>query len=354
MSKKKNYMASVLSFKRICNASDGLFFESVGNMDDLKKVGVRESSSRSTFDVRLNNPNKEDKNITQPQLQTGDIATLTNGNDTLVVKFNLQFVDKPVYYNCDNMDTRKALNIMHGDFFGSGAYNTIAFRVATNIANARTLWRNRLGCESIDVFVELVEKGKTSNSWEFDAFDIPITNFLEYKDEDRKKIKEIASYISSVYSGDRPYCNLEITIRAKKFAGMEVFPSQEIPANSPRNKSKNGEKTKFLYNINGQAAFHPQKITNALLCIDDWYPDAKFPISVNVYGSVTQEGQNYRHPSTKKDFYKLFDTSVETICEKMNETTDSFEIPLDQNEKCFVASVLIRGGVFGKSGKEKD
>lgn len=53
----------------------------------------------------------------------------------------------------------------------------------------------------------------------------------------------------------------------------------------------NSKKSKVLYQIDGIAALHSQKVGNALRTIDDWYPDATElalgPIAVEPYGSVT-------------------------------------------------------------------
>ena len=86
---------------------------------------------------------------------------------------------------------------------------------------------------------------------------------------------------------------------------------------------------------------HSQKIGNAIRTIDTWYEeDAQFPISVEPYGSVTSMGTAFRQPTNKKDFYRLFDNWV--LKDELPE--------LDQQH--FVIATLIRGGVFGASGKD--
>jgi len=104
-----------------------------------------------------------------------------------------------------------------------------------------------------------------------------------------------------------------------------------------------GDKSKFLYHLNGVAAMHSQKIGNALRTIDTWYPNvAEFgPIAVEPYGSVTNRGTAYRQPKDKIDFYNLFDAWVEKDKE------------LSEIQQHYVIATLIRGGVFGKTDKKE-
>lgn len=84
------------------------------------------------------------------------------------------------------------------------------------------------------------------------------------------------------------------------------------------------------------------KVGNAIRTIDTWYAEeVAFPIAAEPYGAVTTLGTAFRQPKTKKnDFYTLFD----------NWLLKGEVPPVEQQH--YVMSVLIRGGVFGASGKE--
>ncbi|MEC8936050.1 MAG: type I-F CRISPR-associated protein Cas7f/Csy3, partial [Pseudomonadota bacterium] len=102
-------------------------------------------------------------------------------------------------------------------------------------------------------------------------------------------------------------------------------------------------KSKTLYQVNGIAGIHSQKLGNALRTIDTWYPKPEDgsdlgPIAVEPYGSVTTQGTAYRQPKQKKDFYNLLDNWL---------LKDQAPAPEDQH---FVMATLIRGGVFGDAG----
>jgi len=89
---------------------------------------------------------------------------------------------------------------------------------------------------------------------------------------------------------------------------------------------------------------HSQKIGNALRTIDTWYPAlddvTTGPIAVEPYGAVTNLGKAYRNPKDKADFFTLFDRFA------CGEDLSS------KDDKHYVMAVLVRGGVFGESGKD--
>ena len=120
--------------------------------------------------------------------------------------------------------------------------------------------------------------------------------------------------------------------------GQEVYPSQELILDTGKTKSK------VLYVVDEksqQAGMHSQKIGNAIRTIDTWYSDdPQMPIAVEPYGAVTTLGTAFRQPKQKMDFYSLFDNWV--LKDKKPEI----------EQQHYVMAVLIRGGVFGASGKE--
>ena len=114
-----------------------------------------------------------------------------------------------------------------------------------------------------------------------------------------------------------------------------------------KSNTKKGGKSKILYHIDGHAGMHSQKIGNALRTVDTWYPeyeDAEIgPIAAEPYGAVTNLGKAYRplekEKDKRKDIFTLFD---QFAC----------GTPLETNDEHYVMAVLVRGGVFGESGKE--
>ena len=133
-----------------------------------------------------------------------------------------------------------------------------------------------------------------------------------------------------------PYL-LSVTAFVRIGAAQEVFPSQELILDKGKST-----KSKTLYAVSGIAGIHSQKLGNALRTIDTWYPlaDESGPIAVEPYGSVTTQGRAFRQPRDKTDFYTLLDNWL---------IRD--QVPPAANQH-FVMATLIRGGVFGDSGKD--
>lgn len=340
MSKSALKTASVLAFERNLDISDG-FFAQTDSQDSNAKVTpviVKEKSVRGTISNRqknaiANDPTKLDAEIQKANLQTVDSASLDESNDTLVVTWSgkvLPFTGKPNV--CNDQDYQQALVSTVNSYLDGEGVSELARRYATNIANARWLWRNRVGAQSIKVEVSCDIDGQ-QQQLSFDAKSIPLHSFDQGSDANSDNINKLASLIERGLTGDA-----FVILYVKAFAimgyGQEVYPSQELVLDTGKTKSK------ILYSVNGKAGMHSQKVSNAIRTIDDWYPNAEFPIAIEPYGAVTTMGTAFRQPKDKMDFYSLFDNWV------LKGEAPSIE------QQHYVMGVLIRGGVFGASGKE--
>ncbi|MFA5701899.1 MAG: type I-F CRISPR-associated protein Csy3 [Advenella sp.] len=330
--------ASVLAFERNLDISDCNFEQLDSKNPDSKKtiVKVREKSVRGTISNRLknaitNDPAKLDAEIEKANLQTVDVATLDNDKDTLVASFSckiLPFTGKPNI--CNDPDYQIKLLSTVQSYLDETGLSTLAQRYAINIANARWLWRNRIGSEKIRVTVSYTLNNENYLLTFDNAKDLPLNSF----DIENEQIDTLAKVIEQGFNNEH-FVILYIEAQAIVGYGQEVYPSQELILDTGKTKSK------VLYHINDVASIHSQKIGNALRTVDTWYSDdAQFPIAAEPYGSVTTLGTAFRQPKAKKDFYTLFDNWV------LNDAKPS---PEDQH---YVISVLIRGGVFGAAGKE--
>jgi CRISPR-associated protein Csy3 len=333
--------ASVLAFERKLDPSDALFY--AGSWDereqngDWPSVSVREKSVRGTISNRLKareqDPAKLDAAIENPNLQTVDVATLPNDADTLMARFTLKVLGgagRPSA--CNNAAYQQKPGAVVGKYIQERRFTTLARRYAQNLANARFLWRNRMAAESIEVRISRIEGGEASETWTFDALDVPLRDFTaEGKTE--QDLQALANCIDQGLAGEN-FVLLDIVAFARMGAGQEVFPSQELVLGRGR-----GDKSKTLYAVAGTAGIHSQKLGNAIRTIDTWYPGAEEsdtgPIAVEPYGSVTTQGAAYRQPKKKADFYSLLDNWILK------------DQKLDESQQHFVMATLIRGGVFG-------
>ena len=333
--------ASVLAFERKLDPSDALFFG--GNWDgrdgtsDWQPVAIREKSVRGTISNRLKtkdqDPAKLDAAIENPNLQTVDVATLPADADTLKVVFTLRVLaGTGLPSACNDAEYREKLQKTVTTYVDTQGYGELAQRYAANLANGRFLWRNRIGAEKIEVQVAQLREGESAQQWTFNALEFELRNFGKGAGD----AAEVSELIEQGLAGQQ-HVLLQVTAFVRSGAGQEVFPSQELILDRGR-----GDKSKTLYDVDGAAAIHSQKIGNAIRTIDTWYEGAdEFgPIAVEPYGSVTTQGKAYRQPAQKMDFYSLLDNWV--LNDKMP--------PVEQQH--FVLAILIRGGVFGETGKE--
>lgn len=339
MAKTELKTASVLAFERVLDISDASFWQKDSQNADSQAsiVTVQEKSVRGTISNRLknavaNDPAKLDAETEKPNLQRVDASHLDETNDTLVTQFTckvLPFTGRPNV--CNDQDYQQALLEVVKDYQQSQGVSELAKRYATNIVNARWLWRNRVGAEKITVTVRFNQQTLTLNAKDFG---------LNQFNSDDKNLAQLAQWIEQGLTG-KAFVILAIEAQAHVGYGQEVYPSQELILDTGSKKSK------VLYRVGdiskNHAGMHSQKISNAIRTIDTWYPeydDNNFPIAIEPYGAVTTLGKAFRQPKQGKDFYSLFDKWVL-----------KGEKP-EVNQQHYVMGVLIRGGVFGESGKE--
>lgn len=315
---------------------------------DKTQLALREKSVRGTISNRLkpvikDDPLKLNAEVEKPNLQRVDSCALGEDQDTLKLHFTLKVlsgVQTPSA--CNNKVFKETYSQAANDYIVAEGFKELAKRYAINIANARFLWRNRVGAEHIEVQVKKLNQDSEKN-WTFDAVKIGLRDF----ETTTADIEELATEIANALSGKDnltgekvEFLLLEIKAFAQIGYAQDVYPSEELVLDKSTAKDK---KSKILYHINNIAGMHSQKIGNALRTIDTWYPaypETQTPIAIEPYGAVTNLGTAYRNPKAKADFFTLFDRFAcgETLGKKEDEH--------------YVMAVLVRGGVFGESGKD--
>lgn len=327
MTDKKLKTPSVLAFEAKLIPSDALMYAGNWEQDEWMPILIGEKSVRGTISNRLkaalaNDPVKLDAEVSKANLQTVDTAALSHHTDTLKVVFSLRVLgglDTPS--TCNDPDYQQALADKIHTYQAQTEFKELAQRYALNIANGRFLWRNRVGAENVRVEVSTAGQAFTFNSYDFD-----LRTF-----ESNAQVDQLAALIQKGLMGEAVF--MKISAYSQLGEGQAVFPSQELVMGGGK-----GDKSKFLYQLDGQAAMHSQKIGNALRTIDTWHSEAETigPIAVEPYGSVTNRGAAYRQPKDKMDFYKLLDSWM----------LKNQEPPLEQQH--YVIAMLVRGGVFGE------
>lgn len=290
-------------------------------------LNLGEKTVRGTISNRLKpavsgDPLKLNAEITKSNIQTVDEAALPFTSDTLKVEFSLRVINdigKPT--SCNEPTFAKALNDTVGEYQSEYGFSELAKRYALNLANGRFLWRNRAGAASIKVLITAKKQEFT-----FDCYDFDIRDF----DKNAKKVEALAKLIEEGLTTTPIVLN--VTAYCVVGNGQIVYPSEEFVKGSVK-----GDKSKVLYQLDGQAAMHSQKIGNAIRTIDTWHPylDEVGPIPIDTYGAVTVNGSAYRQPKDGMDFYKIFDKWM----------LKGIKPAVEQQH--YIMAMLIRGGVFG-------
>lgn len=339
---KKEKIASVLAFEKKLVPSDGYMYgTSWDNRGESVPLRLKEKSVRGTISNRLkksvkDDPAKLNTEVEKANLQRVDACALSPEQDTLKIQFSLKVlggIDKPSA--CNNNTFKKTYVAAARGYVEREGFRELGRRYALNIANARFSWRNRVGAEKLEVHVSALNED-AKQTWVFDATQFTTQNF----DADDPSVNDLATRIANALASQDDFLILDIVCYAKVGKAQEVYPSEELVLDKGK-----GKKGKILYDVNGIAAMHSQKIGNALRTIDTWYPgfddpeESAGPIAVEPYGAVTNLGKAYRTPKDKQDFYSFFDAWA---CGRDLERVE---------DEHYVMATLVRGGVFGESEK---
>jgi CRISPR-associated protein Csy3 len=341
MAKKEN-IASVLAFEKKLVASDGYMFGTTwDDRTQISPLPLQEKSVRGTISNRLKpaikgDPAKLNAEVEKANLQRVDACALGLEQDTLNLRFTVKVLGGIAQPSaCNNALFKQSYSSAANTYITEQGFVELARRYASNIANARFLWRNRVGAEKIQVQVK-AKNNSVDQTWSFDASQFTTKNF-DFNNED---INQLAEKIAEVLASESDFLLLDISCFVLVGKAQEVYPSEELVLDKGK-----GEKSKILYDVKDIAAMHSQKIGNALRTIDTWYPEfsdpetSAGPIAIEPYGAVTSLGKAYRTPKDKQDFYTFFDEWARG--EKLSRIEDEH----------YVMATLVRGGVFGESDK---
>ena len=311
---KRIKVPSILTYTRKVSPSAGFFF---GTQWD-------ERHTRQAEPIHLQQ--KPRRSIKSNADLRFDECILPHDCDTLLLHYTLNFVagvEEP--WTCNDPDFEKAYRKLIGKYKNEYGFHELASRYAQNIANARALWRNRIGANKIEVVVTVDDK-----TWTFDAYDFSICNF-----DNASAVSELADLIEDALSGKIRCLPVDVKIYAAMYRGMEVYPSVEKMSIN----KKTGDGSRILYELDGTAAIHSQKIGNAIRTIDTWYPaynpdKGEGPIAADIYGMTRNPNRCFRS-GDGSDFYSIFDQAVADGCFK------------NAGDAHYAVAVLVRGGNFG-------
>ena len=147
---------------------------------------------------------------------------------------------------CNNADYQtKLLHTVKG-YAEANGFGELGRRYAHNVANARFLWRNRVGAEHVEVVVQHLVKGEAASTWTFDGLAMSLWDFAA-PTATSKDLAALADLMTQGLSGTS-HVLLQVTAYARLGAAQEVYPSQELILDNG-----NSKKSKTLYQVQGVA-----------------------------------------------------------------------------------------------------
>ena len=345
----------MLAYARSTQITEGLFYATRRDQPDtLTPIEVLEKGVRGqSSEDKAKNPGKSNP-------QSVEYAIIPQGHDGVQLKFSIRFMPFSLRpHACGNTEVGNAYRRLAAGYRNAGGFRVLAELYAWNIANARFAWRNRFQSDSMTVSVAFI--GQTLV---FDPFVLSL-DAPAGKDEmaaalvegDTDSLEALIEGISEGLSNeDQEAFVIKVTWSAVMEPGQEVFPSQEYV----RDEKKDDQLSRVfakLPTVHGgrqvmQASMHSQKIGAALRHIDIWHGSEEHtaPIAVNPYGGVQETSAVLREPKTRKSFYDLRARAAGLIAD-VEAASGPEELSGDAH---FVMANLVRGGVYGASGKKAE
>lgn len=347
----------MLAFARSVQITEGLFFATTSaDAERLTPIEVLEKGVRG----QTSQDNAKDKaGLSNPQ--SVEYAIVPQGHDGVQLSFSVRFMPhslKP--HACDKTDVGAAYVRFASAYRSAGGFGTLALLYLWNIANARFAWRNRFQSDAMSVRVE----GEGAGVLIFNPFklslDTPATQADLVASLSQGAEADLDAVIAGIAHGlsnaDQEAYSLRVSWNATMEPGQEVFPSQEYIRDEKADKQLSRVFAKLPTFHAGrqmmQASMHSQKIGAALRHIDIWHGSESHeaPIAVNPYGGVQETSDVLRDPKSKRSFYDLR-AKAEDLITGIEAAKSPEEITGDAH---FVMANLIRGGVFGASGKKAE
>ncbi len=367
--------ANLLSYARSIQTGEALFYgrraqETLieeGSLRDqaLQPAIVDEVSVRGQIGNYISEAKSQEFTLEQANLQTIDRAKLPVGSDGLVLKFAVQFLPNAMEpHACDDPQVAANLKAFAQRYAERGGFELLARRYLWNLLNGRWLWRNFLIAEDKRIYL-VSSSGASRKQVVLEANPERIDRERYPGDEAMAEkvpgFAETADRIAQALRGGDPV-TFEVVGEGTLPELAEVFPSEEYLAGEKANEVQRrrgnpNHAGKVLSSITitdrsgqrvRQPTFHPQKVGNAIRCVDEWYGDevAYGAVAADPYAALTTRAVALRGPG-EGSFYDFLTKKGRR--KAMIEALEAAETEA-MGDAHFVVANLVRGGVFG--GKE--
>ncbi|MFK5969545.1 MAG: type I-F CRISPR-associated protein Csy3 [Candidatus Marithrix sp.] len=343
-------LPSVNAITRTISPSHGLFysFDSKDKKPDNKPVMLQEVSLVGTLgSLKEGEKAKKDSEADNEQtvssnIQTVDTCFLPPEHDSYCLKFNLKvtsLVDDMISNNPDALGIFNEFITRYKDKVGG---KLLASRYLTNLVNGKFLWRNKYA-ENRQITLRIGEK---SHPFGVDL-DFGFNDKFS-KTQDQKAFDGFVEKFSKALFNKDDSLVIYVEANGKIGYGQEIYPSQEFVSDDE--KKKDGGKSKTLFDVFSRgkrvAAFHSQKIGNAIRTIDTWYAEnVTHAIPVDPFGPDKKNQDLHRRGTLAKD------NSIYSMLNRLLDEKKGVEANSDAGH--YLMACFIRGGVYSGKGKDK-
>jgi CRISPR-associated protein Csy3 len=356
-------MPTMLSYKRSISQSRGLMWacdDIEGNGQTpllVSLVGVRGTKSsdvRKKIEKDLEKKGKADTDAVSdgsladlakaltPNPQTVETVFMPEEKPFLKVSTTVTYLP---FARAPHMTNDGPINQLFKDVAGGyakkGGFLALGQEYVIPLVTGRWMWRNN----DVALKKKMVITVTSSEEPQTFVFTPRYNAFTRdaLSEADKLSALKLGEMIGLALGGSEGPLRLQVTAVYEMVGGEQAYPSQDIDLNkSDTDPSCVLYKVEHAGNRN-HAAFHEQKIGNALRCIDNWHGHPDFGVQAVEPLGVVATHQDSTRIDSKRDFYTLCKIYLPAWRESLK---GNLADVVQLNDLHYVMAVLVRGGVF--------
>ena len=299
------------------------------SLQEVSLVGTLGSWKEGEAAQKEQEKGKEQK--VASNIQTVDTCFLPAEHDAYCLTFNLRIASLVDDVISNDKAVLALFRQFVTDYKEKVGGELLAQRYLTNLINGRFLWRNKYAHQK-QITLRIDDD---SHTFSIDlAFDFT-SRFTDTKDQ--IAFDAFVTKMAQALFSKEHVTLLYVSATGIIGYGQEIYPSQEFVNDSKEKKSK--VLFSVLSNQHPVAAFHSQKIGNAIRTIDTWYENnVTHAIPVDPFGPDKSNQTLHRAGVNTND------KSIYSVFNRLLDAKKGIDIPSDDAH--YLMACFIRGGVY--------
>lgn len=323
-------------------------FHSVNPSGDIKPLRINSRvvlGDKGSASEGFNDNGKAKESVTKAKLAEGnphelDCCNIPYGTDTVICEFSVSIeANNHTPKFSANNEVTEQLEILAKLYGEKVGFEYLAKRYLNNIIKGTWLWRNQ----------RTYSTTITIAPWKLApviAKDVQIKRFEESWEQDLNGWEELVQAFSNALQDPKQYLILEVKAELNLPRNSPFHPSQVFKESKKGTKGRTYQTTEI--ENDSSPILGAYKTGAAIAMIDDWYPNAEYPIRISSYGVDKKNSTAHRHPDTQLDIYSLLMKSEKLI---KNLESKSGPTQSQANQLHFIMANLIKGGLFQLKGR---